>query len=317
MNIYFTSYGVDIRYSNYMDSYDDIINVLKDKKVAIIPNAKLYSEDRTNSKVAKEELNKNNIDADIIDIDSSELNFKNYDALYLSGGEPKNLMDSIISANLFNDIKNFIDNGGIVIGQSAGAMIFCKNYYDTTTKKLLIMNNGYDYSKKMIVPHYDNLPKELKEQMKPDLLKINDNDRLIKLKEKNFLMNENKLTIYIDKPIEDVFEYSLESDNVPKWITSIEKEIPSERPVKIGTRLRNIGVNSDSWNEYEIVEFLPPKTFTLKKLNDDYFVKYTCTKNGSGTDFEYYEWAENKNLDDIMEIDALELLKEQIEEAGE
>ena len=90
-------------------------------------------------------------------------------------------MDSIINANLFNEIKDFVDKGGIIIGQSAGAMIFCKNYYDTTTKKLLIMNNGYDYSKKMIVPHYNNLPKELKEQMINDLFIINDNDRLIQL----------------------------------------------------------------------------------------------------------------------------------------
>ena len=37
------------------------------------------------------------------------------------------------------------------------------------------------YSKKMIVPHYNNLPKELKEQMINDLFIINDNDRLIKL----------------------------------------------------------------------------------------------------------------------------------------
>lgn len=40
-NIYLTSYGIDTRYSNYMNCYDDIINVLKNKKVAIIPNAKL------------------------------------------------------------------------------------------------------------------------------------------------------------------------------------------------------------------------------------------------------------------------------------
>ena len=182
MNIYLTSYGVDTRYNDYMDSYSDIINVLKDKKVAIIPNAKLVNQDRTNSSVAKDELNKNNITADIIDIDSMELDINNYDALYLSGGEPKNLMDSIINADLFNVIKNFVDNGGIIIGQSAGAMIFCKDYYDTTTKELLIMNNGYDYSNKMIVPHYNNLSKELKEQMNADLFIINDNDRLIKLK---------------------------------------------------------------------------------------------------------------------------------------
>lgn len=182
MNIYLTSYGVDTRYKDYMDSYSDIINVLKGKKVAIIPNAKLPNQDRTNSLVAKEELNKNNISADIIDLDLNHLDINNYDALYLSGGEPKCLMDSIINSNLYIDIKQFIDNGGIIIGQSAGAMIFCKNYYDTTTGNLLVMNNGYDYSDKMIVPHYNNLPGELKKQMPDNVFKISDNDKLIKLK---------------------------------------------------------------------------------------------------------------------------------------
>ncbi len=181
MNIYLTSYGLDTRYNNYMNSYNDIINVLKNKRVVIIPNAKLISEDRTSSLVAKEELIKNNIGVDIIDIDIDKLDISNYDALYLSGGEPKNLMDSIINAKLYDDIKRFIDNGGIVIGQSAGAMIFCKNYYDTTTNELLIRNNGYDYSKYIIVPHFDNLPRELKDKMNGDLFIINDNDRLIKL----------------------------------------------------------------------------------------------------------------------------------------
>ncbi len=181
MNIYLTAYGIDTRYIDYMNSYDDIINILKNKRVAIIPNAKLINQDRTNSIVAKEELEKHNITANIIDIDKELIDLNNYDALYLSGGEPKYLMDSINNANIFEDIKKFIDNGGIIIGQSAGAMIFCKDYYDTTTGELLIMNNGFDYSKKMIVPHFDNLPLELKSKIKDDIFKIYDNDRLIKL----------------------------------------------------------------------------------------------------------------------------------------
>lgn len=49
-------------------------------------------------------------------------------------------------------------------------------------------------------------------------------------------MKENKLTIFINKPISKVFEYSLESNTVHKWITSIKEEIPLERPVKVGTK---------------------------------------------------------------------------------
>lgn len=51
-------------------------------------------------------------------------------------------------------------------------------------------------------------------------------------------MKENRLTIFINKPVKDVFEYSLESSNVPKWINSVKEEIPLERPVRLGTKLK-------------------------------------------------------------------------------
>lgn len=181
MNIYLTSYGVDTRYKDYMDSYEDIINILKDKNVAIIPNAKLISEDRTNSNVTYRELTKNGIKSRIIDLENDKLNILEYDALYLSGGEPRNLMNAIFNSNNYENIKNFIDKGGIVIGQSAGAMIFNKKYLDTTTGELLIMDNGFDYYDRIIVPHYNNLPKELLDRIPNNVLKISDNDNLYKL----------------------------------------------------------------------------------------------------------------------------------------
>ena len=126
-------------------------------------------------------------------------------------------------------------------------------------------------------------------------------------------MKENKLTIFINKPVSEVFSYSLESNNVPKWITSIKEEIPSERPVKVGTKLKNIGINSSTWNYYEVIDFEQNKTFTLKRLNGDYFVKYTCIPKDNGTEFEYLEWVANGDLDNLMEMSALELLKKIIE----
>lgn len=125
-------------------------------------------------------------------------------------------------------------------------------------------------------------------------------------------VRENKLTLFINCPTDKVFEYSLESNNLPKWLPSIKEEIPSERPVKLGTKLKNIGVGSKDWNCYEVIEFDKGRTFTLKRLNGDYFVKYTCTEKDGGTEFEYFEWAE-KELDDLMEMSALESLKQLIE----
>lgn len=63
-----------------------------------------------------------------------------------------------------------------------------------------------------------------------------------------------------------------------------------------------------------MIDFQPPKTFTLKRVNGDYFVRYTCIENGTGTDFEYFEWAENSNLEDVLEMSALIKLKKLIEE---
>lgn len=181
MNIYFTSYGLDINYKNYMNSYDDIIRLLNGKKVIIIPNAKRINQDRKNSITVLSELENNNIISSIIDLDNQELFLNDIDALYLSGGEPRYLMDSIINSNNYNKIKKFIDNGGMVIGQSAGAMIFNKEYLDTTTGELLIMNNGFDYCDKIIVPHYDHLDDTLLNKIPSNIIKINDNDRLYKI----------------------------------------------------------------------------------------------------------------------------------------
>lgn len=180
MNIYLTSYGLDIRY-NYLKSYDEIIKLLSNHNVAIIVNAKLASEDRTSPVVAKDEMKKHGISAELIDLDTDKFDIKNYDALYFSGGEPKYIMDAIYRVNMFNDFDNYFKNGGLVIGQSAGAMIFNKDYLDTTECDLKIQHNGFDYNDKIIVPHYDHLPDSIISDLPKEIMPVRDEDSLIKL----------------------------------------------------------------------------------------------------------------------------------------
>ena len=180
LNIYLTSYGLDCRYG-FLNSYDSIINLLKDHNVAIINNAKLESEDRTTAQVAKCEMKKNKIEAKVIDLNHSKFKLSDFDAIYFSGGEPKYLMDAIISNNLFEDFDDFFRSGGLVIGQSAGAMIFNHEYLDTSEQVLRIQNNGFDYSDKIIVPHYDHLSNDIINNLPKSILAIRDIDDLIKL----------------------------------------------------------------------------------------------------------------------------------------
>lgn len=182
MNIYLTSYGIDTGHREYMNCCEEIIEILKDKKVVIIPpNARLINQNRETAINVQNELKSNNIYSKIIDIDIDNMDLSDCDAIYFTGGGPKNLMLDIYKNNLFNKIKTFIDEGGIVIGQSVDAMIFNKQYLDTTTSNLKIIDDGFYYGNKIIVPHFDHLPSELLMQLPNNILKIKDTDQLIKL----------------------------------------------------------------------------------------------------------------------------------------
>lgn len=62
----------------------------------------------------------------ILDIDISE----EYDVIYLCGGDPEYLLNRINEQGFNKEIKTFIDHGKIVVGVSAGSMIFANNMPD-------------------------------------------------------------------------------------------------------------------------------------------------------------------------------------------
>ena len=48
-------------------------------------------------------------------------------------------------------------------------------------------------------------------------------------------MKENRISIIINKPVQEVFTFTIDPNNTPKWIDGIKEEQISEQPVKIGT----------------------------------------------------------------------------------
>ena len=126
-------------------------------------------------------------------------------------------------------------------------------------------------------------------------------------------MKQNKISIIINKPIEEVSGFTTNPKNTHLWIPSIEEEIAEEYPPKIGTQYKNRGDNSD-WDFYKVVEFQKNKIFTLTDLDGNYHVQYTYKKIGDNqTEMEYSEWMENWELSNPFTDDIIQKLKSVME----
>jgi uncharacterized protein YndB with AHSA1/START domain len=86
-------------------------------------------------------------------------------------------------------------------------------------------------------------------------------------------MKENTLSIIINRPIAEVFAYSINPQNTPKWFDTIAEEVAEVFPPVIGTQYKNRRENGE-WNYYKVVEYLLNQVFTLAEVNGAYKVRY-------------------------------------------
>lgn len=122
-------------------------------------------------------------------------------------------------------------------------------------------------------------------------------------------MKDTKLTIQIKRPVRELFSFLLDPKNTPTWIESIVKEETNEWPVKVGTIYRNHGEDG-VWSEYTLIQLKPNKSFEMMKNDNNYHVRYTFKElDKNTTEFVYYEWVENGELEGPFTIDILQKLK--------
>src|SRR5690606_35762683 len=117
------------------------------------------------------------------------------------------------------------------------------------------------------------------------------------------------------KPVEEVFEFSVNPKNTPKWIDGIAEERANEWPIKLGTIYENKG-KQGNWNSYKVSELELNRLFVLSREGGNYSVRYTFTPKGDNAcELEYYEWVEAGELDDTFSQETLEKLKKVIEKS--
>jgi|SRR3989344_1161068 len=127
-------------------------------------------------------------------------------------------------------------------------------------------------------------------------------------------MKQNKLTIQINEPVYEVFNFTITPMNTKKWIDSILTEETNEWPVKIGSTYTNQNRQTEIWDEYTVTDYKEFEVFELTSKDKNYHVRYTYKPiKENTTELEYYEWMDNRELESPFTIEILEKLKSILE----
>lgn len=103
-------------------------------------------------------------------------------------------------------------------------------------------------------------------------------------------MTANVHEIAINKSVTDVFDFTTDPTNTPKWIDGITEEKVDKKPIAVGTKYSNTSDGS-TWTEYTCIAFDKDKLFELQEGDGPYHVRYTYEAvSESETKLTYFEW---------------------------
>ncbi len=127
-------------------------------------------------------------------------------------------------------------------------------------------------------------------------------------------MKSNKLTIQINKPVHEVFIFTITPPNSTKWIPSVVKEETNEWPVRKGTvyKLQN---EKGKFSEVIVVVIKENEVVEWISKDQTYHCRYTFRLIDENiSELEYYEWVDTGELDEPFTLEILGKLKLLLEE---
>lgn len=127
-------------------------------------------------------------------------------------------------------------------------------------------------------------------------------------------MREQTLKITINKPVENVFAFTINPENTPKWIDAVIIEETNEWPPRLGTIYRNKGQDG-TWRELQMTTYEENKTFVMSS-NDGFHIRYHFSAlDENTTKYTCTIWMDEGELQHTFTMEVLEKLKQQIETA--
>lgn len=182
-NLILTSNGF-IDSSPRSEEIDELFKkVANGKRVMILGNATLGGANFSQREPVKKNFeNVGATQVDIIDINrDNTAKVLDYDVLYVIGGDPRFLLDMLYETNIKENIVEFLRNGGIYIGESAGTMILGKKLkwvwevkkgtkpkYDIEPK----CYDGLGFTDYNIFPHWNRYSEDVRNKAENHEVKI-------------------------------------------------------------------------------------------------------------------------------------------------
>ncbi len=136
----------------------------------------------------------------------STKNLNDYSFLFIGGGNTFKLLNDLKICGAFEKIEEYLNNGGVAFGSSAGAIIFGKDLeacrLDDANDINLCDINGLDILKGIsILCHYTNRTAEKDEQSKEFLLELSKQRKIIALPEEvTLFVNDDSIEVIGEKP---------------------------------------------------------------------------------------------------------------------
>lgn len=126
-------------------------------------------------------------------------------------------------------------------------------------------------------------------------------------------MKSNKIKIMINKPVGEVFKFTLTPPNSTLWIDGVVEEKTNEWPVRIGTiyKLKN---KKGEYSEVTVNSIKENKIIEWIAKGQNYHCRYSfrsLDKNVS--ELEYSEWVDKGHLEEPFTLEILQKLKEVLE----
>jgi cyanophycinase len=111
---------------------------------------------------------KNVFAVDVIDLASANdsalaASIRTSRLIYLLGGFPRHLAETLANSRCLRAALEAFEQGAVIAGSSAGAMVLCEHYYDPYEKKLLRGLNLIPNA--CVLPHHNNFGKAWAKQL--------------------------------------------------------------------------------------------------------------------------------------------------------